>query len=247
MPEERSDWDKNAQQRHEQLTRGKDITFSNVLAPKIMEIVQKTDGFSAFSVLDIGCGTGVLSQMLCKHVDQVTGIDPSIASVKIGREYTRSCGNVSFSCVTIQEFRPDETNLYDMAIAHMVLHSIANLSDALNVIAASLKHEGTFIFSIPHPCFWPIVKPQLFESSRFSYHIASSHRIPFTINKEPDPLPATVPYEHRSMEIYSEVLQNAGFVIERIHEPMPTPEIAVEYTRPWRYPGFLIVVCKKLR
>lgn len=237
-------WDLNAPIRHKQLIDRKDITFWEILLPEILKVLKGLDGYDSFSVLDAGCGTGILSHILSAHVARVTGIDPSSVSISIAQDYAREDQNVTLQCVGIEEFGPLHTGEFDFALGHMVLQAIEPLSLALESISMCTRARGVFVFSIPHPCFWAIVKNE-FDQTNYSYRIPSYYQIPFPVSSDSNPFPSRIPYFHRPLEIYSTELFKAGFVIERLQEPFPSDELMKAYARPWIYPGFLIVVCRK--
>lgn len=237
-------WDKNAYQRHMQILEGRDISFSKLIVPQILGLLQSLDGYTSFSVLDIGCGTGVLAHILAKYVSRVVGIDSSANSIQIAREYTKEDENAVVECVGIENYVVSHSDKFDLAVANMTLQTVESLELALKKISNSLKEKGVLIFSIPHPCFWTRIRQDISESE-YAYTTPSSHLIPFTISKDPDPLPCPVPYFHRPLEVYSSALYEAGFVIERIREPFPSQELAREYPKPRKYPAFLVLACRK--
>jgi len=237
-------WDKNAEQRHRQMIEGKDISFSRLLLPEILRLLHSFGGYASFSVVDVGCGTGVLTRILARQVQEVVGVEPSSTSVRIAREYTKNDANVSIEASTIQDCQALAPDSFDLAIAHMVLQTMDPLDRPLEVIAGALKQSGIFMFTVPHPCFWAEIRSYI-NKSEYSYNIPSTHQIPFTITTVSEPLPSFVPYYHRPLETYSTALGRSGFLIEQIREPFPDQNLLREYSRPWKYPGFLLLVCRK--
>lgn len=237
-------WDNNAWQRHQQLISGKDITFTRLLAPKVLDELQKVENHNKKRLFEIGCGTGVLTNLLSKFVKEIVAIDPSKSSVKIAREYNGLDTKLSFVCSTIEDFSNSGGIQFDIAVAHMVLHTIPNLEACFVALAPILSKKGTFLFTIPHPCFWALVKPHLGQDS-YSYIEVSEHKMHFTISGESEPLQSQVPYFHRPLEVYSEILNVHGYSIRRLIEPFPDEELMRSYKRQWAYPGFLLFVCER--
>jgi len=238
-------WDINASFRHTQILEGKDITFSKLSLPEILGLVQSLDGYGSFSVLDVGCGTGILTQIIARYVRRVVGIDPSNKSVLIAREYTKGDENVTIECASIEEYARDHPSQFDLVVAHMTLQTVNSLQLVLRSTAHVLKRTGTFVFSIPHPCFF--AEHTDFDcKSDYQYHIPALCEIPFTISRDPIPLPSRVPYHHRPLEVYSSALLRAGLCIVEIREPFPSSELMKEYPVPWKYPHVLIGVCSRL-
>jgi SAM-dependent methyltransferase len=247
----KTSWDINASRRHDQLASGIDVSFSHFLAPELVEILKGKAGFGDFRLLDVGCGTGVLSKLLSKLVSQVVGVDSSCESIRIASDYCRDERNIHFVCSAIEDYGSRSHIKFDFIIAHMVLHTIPpdHLKEALERIHYLLAKTGTFVFSIPHPVFYPLLKEETFglENSRFRYSIPSFYRHTFTISHDRDPLPSKTPYFHRPINYYSEALEVAGFVMKRIHEPSPSEEVKSLYPKEKRvdHPYFMIVECEK--
>lgn len=238
-------WDVNASRRHEQITGGVDLTFSRVTTPVIIDTLLRQPGHTHYSVLDVGCGTGVLTRILSEHVRHVTGVDPSTESVRIAQEHTVGLANVAFEAVAIEDFMTEEESLFDFVVAHMVLQDLANLDKALARIYSLLRDKGHFVFSIPHPCFFSERKRALF--SNYRYLEPSFHEVRFTISNDRVPLPRKTPYYHRPLSSYDAALRKAGFIHERLMEPKPDTETLKLYpdTTSWDYPHVLLVVSLK--
>jgi ubiquinone/menaquinone biosynthesis C-methylase UbiE len=69
--------------RHSQLSSGTDRIFANVLVPLVTRFAAEAD---RKRVVDVGCGTGHLTQILAEHCEEILGIDISERSVAIARE-----------------------------------------------------------------------------------------------------------------------------------------------------------------
>ena len=239
-------WNLNASVRHEQLVNKLDISFWRVLLPKIQETIRAMDNSSTFRLLDVGCGTGVLSDALSKQVAQVVGIDPSDASIRKAEEEFGMSEELSFHCVPIEEFSEQCKTRFDCIVAHMSLQTAKRLDRALVSMNKLLKENGALIITIPHPAFNQIRKRKLFPKSKYNYLEAAFYKVPFTITKDRRPLPSLVPYFHRPIQEYAQVIHESGFVIQRILEPGPNQETADLYPiGAWIYPHFMMFVCCK--
>ncbi|MEM9680080.1 MAG: methyltransferase domain-containing protein [Bacteroidota bacterium] len=238
-------WDVNAKRRHEQLVSNIDLTFSNVLVPKIVEILLSQKDCSDFSLLEIGCGTGVLTKTLAPKVKDVVAIDPSKKSIEIAEAYNLNNDNIKFKCIGIENYITKDS-LFDFIVAHMVFNNLAPLEKAINNIAQSLKQDGLFVFTIPHPCFFAERKRTMFKN--YTYSKSSFHKISFTISNDPKPLPRRTPYYHRSLENYHSALIKSGFYCVRLIEPFPDDTTLKKYPQEnmWDYPHSIIFECKRL-
>jgi trans-aconitate 2-methyltransferase len=91
-------------------------------------------------ILDLGCGTGYLTNMIAEAGAEVTGIDNSaeMISTAIG-EYP----DLDFRVLSATNF--DFENSYDAIFSNAVLHWVLDKEAAINCIVKSLKSGGRFI------------------------------------------------------------------------------------------------------
>lgn len=107
----------------------------------------------AKTVLDLGCGTGVLSARLAKNAD-VTAVDPAGAMLDIARE--------RYGCLNLDWIEGDARNIrlnrkFDLIVlsghAFQVFLTKEDQRDALKTIATHLSSEGKFVFDSRNPYF----------------------------------------------------------------------------------------------
>ncbi len=237
-------WDENALLRHNQIIAGLDLTFSKLMVPELVRIIKGIDNYANLSLFEIGCGTGVLAHVVSQIVQRIVGIDSSEEACRIAREFTNDDKNVSIHTAKIEDLNLSYIESFDIALAHMVFQTIKDMGPVLLNIEKYLKLTGYFIFSIPHPCFYSFYKPEI-GSSGYNYINQSNHVINFTISNDDSPLPSQIPYFHRPLSYYCNLLCEAGFLIETILEPFPDEKLLAEYSTAWNYPRYIILVCKK--
>jgi 2-polyprenyl-3-methyl-5-hydroxy-6-metoxy-1,4-benzoquinol methylase len=96
------------------------------------------------TVLDLGCGKGLQTQLLASKGASVIGIDPSIKRHKAAIteiRWSRVKKNVDFRCCTLEVDSLESSSL-DKAISFCVLEHIPNLDDVLSTIHKGLKPGG---------------------------------------------------------------------------------------------------------
>src|SRR5690349_19729594 len=86
-------------------------------------------------ILDFGCGTGGLAQILGALGYTVLGLDPS--ERMIAEALPKSSDRVSFRCGTLRDLPPEA--IFDGIISCMVLPFIRDLEACLSRLAARLK------------------------------------------------------------------------------------------------------------
>ncbi|CAG9133280.1 unnamed protein product [Plutella xylostella] len=108
------------------------------------------------SVLDVGCGGGILSEGLAQLGAKVTGIDASKELIELAR--THSAGNTklqenqpTYCCCPIEEHAPAHTGLYDGVVASEIIEHIDNDKKELFVKSCldTLKPGGRIFLTTP--------------------------------------------------------------------------------------------------
>ncbi|MGC8597444.1 MAG: class I SAM-dependent methyltransferase [Thermocladium sp.] len=91
------------------------------------------------SVLDIGCGPGLLDAKLQLRGNRVTCVDVLVPMAKIS---TRRGIDVSVGSI---EMLPLRVSSFDIAITTLVMHQVRNREKAINEVMAVLKPGGYWI------------------------------------------------------------------------------------------------------
>lgn len=232
-----SEWDNNAFKRYEQVITGLDITFHKVFLPLWKEVVNQLPQPLKENVLEVGCGTGVLSKQLSYKVKKIVCIEPSANMIDIAKKHNQEISNIEFHQSSIDEFHTKE--LFTTCISHMAFHNISDITNAFRRVKGLLKPNGLFIFSIPHPCFFHFYKN--IELHSFNYNDIESYELEFTISLDRRPLPNKITYFHRRLSDYVNELSKNGFSVVGMKEPYPSPEIMIKYPEKWEYPRYILI------
>ncbi len=97
-------------------------------------------------VVDLGCGTGRITELLAPFAARVIGVDGSEAMIEAARQRVRANGanNVDFHHAQLQEL-PLEDDAADVALMILVLHYVSNPQAALREAARVLKPGGKLV------------------------------------------------------------------------------------------------------
>ena len=112
-------------------------------------------GLEATDILEIGCGTGLLSLIVAPYAHSLTAVDPSSGMIKVLEAklaVNPSVSNIKPVCGLLQD--PDDPKIqnpsvsgespkrFDLVISHLVLHHVPSLSDLLKTMYGCLKPGG---------------------------------------------------------------------------------------------------------
>lgn len=230
------EWDRIAPVRIQQILSGKDITFDYVLMPSIGMLLE---GSERGSLLDAGCGVGVMASKLGNTFKEVIGIDPSSRSIEIAR--SNFGGSADFHITDIEHFSRNNKKRFDVILANMVLMDAPNLDAFIRAVRRLLKPRGKFIFSITHPFFWPDYYGYQ-DESWYEYSKELFVESPFRISNYTDcQLVST--HIHRPVSKYVSTFGEAGLCLDRVLEPMPALAVDEMYPSKWQYPRYLLGLC----
>lgn len=235
------EWDRIAVQRVADIESGHDFSYVSVLTPSIIGMLPG-DASSA-KVLDVGCGTGVLGRTVAPLVRSVVGVDPSVRSIEIARSRSRQQGvaNIEWLAVDVETLaiKPQLVNgCFDIAIANMTLMNAVDLTTALSATASLCRKGAKLIWTITHPCFWPLYW-KYNEAPWFNYSeevwIEAEFRTATTRTR------MNTTHIHRSLERYLQYFVNSGFMLAELREPMPHGDPSPQPK--WPFPRFLAGSC----
>jgi len=99
------------------------------------------------TILDVGCGDGVLSYLLCKDGALVSGIDNSDIAIQYAKERTSGLG-IDFQCVSAYDL-PWEDEYFDVVVSSDVIEHVEDVNRFLCNINRVVKSGGTIVISTP--------------------------------------------------------------------------------------------------
>ena len=125
---------------HGSVTPGRFGYFREVLARRC------DAGPGGLAVLDIGCGGGFLAEQFAALGCQVTGVDPSPASIGTARAHAAASGLRIDYRVGAGEELPVQDAAFDVACCCDVLEHVADVNRVISETARVLKPGGLYLF-----------------------------------------------------------------------------------------------------
>ncbi len=101
---------------------------------------------SGLTVLDIGCGGGLLCEPLTRLGAQVTGIDASEKNIAVATLHAKKMGlDITYRCATPEIL--EATPLFDIVLGLEIVEHVANVPAFLRACAAQVKPGGLLFMS----------------------------------------------------------------------------------------------------
>lgn len=192
-------------------------------------------GIKGKRVLDAGCGPGVYAKILLQRGAEVVAFDRSPKMVELAEK------RIGEAALVVQadfeeplDFAGDEE--FDVVLSSLALDYVEDWHQVFNEFFRALKPGGSLVFSIGHP--FGDYRRFREEASYFQTEIKRETWTGFGFEIE-------VPFYRRPLSAIVDPLIAAGFVLERILEPIPLEEFKQtepeDYEKLMKEPGFLCI------
>lgn len=98
-------------------------------------------------VLDLGCGTGHLTQKIYEWGGKVKGIDLSDKMIAIAKKSLNYLNFYVGNAIKLPFYK----NEFDIVTSSLVLHYVQDLKQVFSEVSRVLKSNGKFVFTMHHP------------------------------------------------------------------------------------------------
>jgi ubiquinone/menaquinone biosynthesis C-methylase UbiE len=189
-------------------------------------------------VLDAGCGPGVYTEWLADRGAKVVALDVSPKMVELAKKRVGTKATVLQADIS-QPLHFFQDGAFDIVLSALVLDYIGDWASVFREFFRVLDRPGYLIFSISHPfADFLLYNPENY----FQTELVEWEWRGFGI-------PVRVPAYRRPLSAALNPLLEAGFVLERILEPIPTEQFKQAdpkgYEKLSRQPGFLCIRAAK--
>ena len=179
-------------------------------------------------LLDVACGNGITSRRLAKAKASVTAFDFSEAMIDLARKRLDP-SDIDYRILDVTDSKSLLTlgaAAFDGALCNMALMDIANIHPLMQALAALLRPNGRFVFSVLHPCFNNPATIQMGELEDRTGALVTTYSVkisryltPFTqaglaMHDQPEPHL----YFHRPLSALLAPAFEAGFSLDAIEE-----------------------------
>jgi ubiquinone/menaquinone biosynthesis C-methylase UbiE len=162
-------------------------------------------------VLEVGCGSGPVTQWLIDHGAEVVACDVSAAMLEIARSRVGDRAELHHHDLA-EPLAFLENASMDLVVASLVFHYLRDWVAPLREIHRVLRPSGAVVMSIHHPAWdWRNHCPEDY----FAFLQVSEVWVE----------PHTVTFWRRPLTAVTESISDAGFLIDRLVEARPSPEL----------------------
>ncbi len=106
----------------------------------------ESKAFETLSILDVGCGGGLVTEPLARTGAVITGLDAGVENITVAESHAREEGlDIQYVCSPLESFFPDK--LFDVVIALEIVEHVSCVDTFITNCFRVLKPNGIVIFS----------------------------------------------------------------------------------------------------
>ena len=107
----------------------------------------RLDPFDGLSVLDVGCGGGLISEPMARLGGAVTGLDAAPANIEVARLHAAASGlTIDYRCATAEE-EAEAGRQYDLVLALEIIEHVADVGIFLSSLGQVVRPGGALFLS----------------------------------------------------------------------------------------------------
>ncbi|MDN3504113.1 MAG: methyltransferase domain-containing protein [Rhabdochlamydiaceae bacterium] len=217
-PNKETSWQGVAKWYDQYLTDDGHYFHREIILPKLEKILKFKQGNS---LLDVGCGQGILSRTLPKGIKYL-GLDSSKTLIKLAQDRTKIKEHQFMVADATKDFNLEQK--FSHAAIILALQNMKDPAKVIKQISLHLNPKGKLIIVLNHPCFriprqssWEFDEGKKLQYRRVDRYMGSME-IPIQMTPSlGSKSPLTYSFHH-SLSDYSTMLKKGGLSILEMHE-----------------------------
>jgi 2-polyprenyl-6-hydroxyphenyl methylase / 3-demethylubiquinone-9 3-methyltransferase len=115
---------------------------------RIEWIERMAQGLAGKSIVDVGCGGGILAEAMARHGGKVTGIDLSAKPIGVAKLHRLESGvDVDYRLVSAESLAAEVPRTFDVVTCMELLEHVPMPASTVTACATLAKPGGTVVFS----------------------------------------------------------------------------------------------------
>lgn len=118
--------------------------------PLRLGYIDRHGGIAGKTVLDVGCGGGILTESMALHgAAHVTGIDMAEKSLEAARQHAAGQGveNIAYRCIRVEDLAAERPHSFDIVTCMEMMEHVPDPAAIVKACAQLVKPGGTVFFS----------------------------------------------------------------------------------------------------
>ena len=145
---DQNELDKFSQLAHRWWDPSSEFKPLHAINPLRLEWIDSHAAISGKTILDIGCGGGILSESMAQRGAEVTGIDLSDKALAVARLHLLESGNrVNYQKIAAEELASQAAGSFDIVTCMEMLEHVPSPASIIAACAALVKPGGHVFFS----------------------------------------------------------------------------------------------------
>ena len=210
-------------------TPAKPFNYSrDVVIPALMQMVGDVAGQT---VLDAGCGEGIVARLLAGRGATVTGIDVAPRLIELAQERDQS-STITYLVRDLSQPLPAYHQHFDLVVSNLVLTDVPDYQGFVATLANVLKLSGRIVLSMNNP-YSALMRNKVenyFDSGAATLYGGMARN------------GIAVYYFHRTMEEYMTAFQQQGLLLRRLVDVRMSRALVAQFPERDRNFPFIMVL-----